>query len=189
MRQLVIEHRSVNLSLNRKHEAPLSHGEPLCEVIDDTFFRQRGEMLRIDLDFFQYWGWAEWLAGLICGVTDLGHPSCDVNEPYDLGVISGLGDDRAAPGVPHENDRTVLHGDDPTRRISIVGQRRERILNGDDVKTARLKNRDYFRPTSAVRKCAVDEDDVLDWLLLRLSRTYARDSACHSNASCNETSC
>src|SRR5215510_14104310 len=189
MSQLVIEHRSVNLSLNRKHEAPFSHGESLCEVIDDTFFRKRGEMLRIDPDFFQYGGWAEWLAGLICGVTDLGHPSCDVNKPRDLGVISGLGDDGAAPGVAHENDRAVLHGDDAARRIGIVGQRRKRILNGDDVKTARFKNRDYFCPTRAVRKSAVDENDVFDRLLLRLSRTCPRDSTCHSHASCNETSC
>src|SRR5262245_31725584 len=156
MGQLLIEHRSVNLSLNRKHEAPLSHGEPLCEVIDDTFFRQRGEMLRIDLDFFQYWGWAEWLAGLICGVTDLGHQSCDVNEPYDLGVISGLGDDGAAPGVPHENDRAVLHGEDSTRRIRVVRQRRERILNRDDVKSAFFKDWNDLGPTGAVREGSVN---------------------------------
>src|SRR5262249_36595584 len=135
MGQLVIEHGSVNLSLNRKHEAPLSYGEPLCEVIDDTFFRQRGEMLRIDLDLFHYRGWAKWLAGLICGVTDPRHPSCDENEPYALGVISRLGDDRTTPRVSHENDRTLLHGDDPTRRIRIVNQRRERILDSDHVKS------------------------------------------------------
>src|SRR5215470_19421725 len=116
MGQLVIEHRSVNLSLNRKHEAPLSHGQSLCEVINDTFFRKRGVMLRIDPDLFQYGGRAEWLTGLICGVTDLGHPSCYVNEPDDLGVISGLSDDSAAPGVPDENDWAVLHGDDSAPR-------------------------------------------------------------------------
>src|SRR5262245_32656658 len=189
MGQLLIKHRSVNLSLNRKHEAPLSHGESICEVSDDTFFRQRGEMLRIDLDFFQYGGWAEWLTGLICGITDLGHPSCDVNEPCDLGVISGLGDDGAAPRVPNENHRTVLHSDDAAGRICVVRQRCKRILNGHDVKAARFKNRDYFCPTRAVRKSAVDENDVFDRLLLRLSRTRPRDSACHSHASCNETSC
>src|SRR5262249_61153457 len=144
MGQLVIEHRSVNLSLNRKHEAPLSHGESLCEVIDDAFFRQRGEMLRIDLDLFHYGGWAEWLAGLICGITDLGHPSCDVNEPCDLGVISGLGDDGAAPRVPNENHRTVLHSDDAAGRIFVVRPKCKRAFYGHNVAAARIKKQGQY---------------------------------------------
>ena len=72
-------------------------GKPICEVVDDACFSQRRKMLGIDPDLFQHGSWAEWLASLICGVTDIGHPRCDINETDDLGIISGLGDDSTAP--------------------------------------------------------------------------------------------
>ena len=144
-------------------------------------------MLRIDLDLFHYGGWAEWLAGLICGVTDLGHPSRDINKPYDLGVISGLGDDGTAPGVPHENDRAILYGDDSTRRVYIVRQRRERILNGDDVKAPLFKDWNDLGPTGAVREGPVDEDNIFHGSLLRLSICGAGERCGRSDASCENS--
>src|SRR5215472_3156461 len=141
-------------------------------------------MLRIDPDFLHYGGWAERLAGLICGIADLGHPSCDVNKPYDLRVVSGLGDDGAAPGVAHENDRAVLHGDDSTRRIRVVRQRRERILNGDDVKSALFKDWDDLGPTGAVCEGPVNENDILHGSLLRSSIRGAGEGGGGCNGSC-----
>jgi hypothetical protein len=152
--------------LNRKHEAPLRHWESICEVIDDPIFRQRGKMLRIDFDFFQNGGWAERLAGLICGLTDIGHPCCDVNESNDLGVVPGLSDDCTAPGMTYQNYRPVLKGNDPTCSVHVVHEGSERILNCDDVKAPCFQDWNNLSPTRAIGEGPMNQNDVLDRMLL-----------------------
>ena len=81
------------------------------------------------------------------------------HESRDLRVVSGLGYHGTSPGMADEDDWTILHGDNPTGRIDIVRQRGQRVLNGDNMKAAGLKNWNDLGPAGTVCKCAVNENE------------------------------
>jgi hypothetical protein len=82
----------------------------------------------------------------------------DEDEPDNvLGVSGGVGDDRAAVGVPDEEHRA---GDlaDPTGGVGgVVGDAPQRIGRGDDRDTRRLQPFDDPAPTRAIGKRTVHE--------------------------------
>src|SRR5262245_9054472 len=118
-------------------------------------------MVLIDFDGFRSRRRAEWSAGLICGGADLRDVGGDVDETNNLRVISGLADDSTAPGVTDQDHRSILKCNQPARGIGIIRQRRERILNGDDMKAARFEDRNDLSPTRSICKSAVNQQDVL----------------------------
>src|SRR5262249_18303667 len=156
-------------------------------AVENSLFRHRREVLRINLDGFLSRCRTEWSAGFVRGCADVGGVSGHVYQARYLRVVTNFADDSTAPGVPYENDRTVLHGDDSTCRIGIVRQRRERILNGDSVKAAFFKDWNDLGPTAAVREGSVNENDILDGRLLRLSICSAGEGGGGCDASCENS--
>src|SRR5262249_52965771 len=71
-------------------------------------------------------------------------------------------------------------------RRDIVGERRQRNLNGRDVVALGLEDRDHPCPARPVGKGAVNENDVLDWL--RERSTDSGDERCDGNESDKDTS-
>src|SRR5262245_26547571 len=121
-------------------------------------------MLLIDFDGLRSRRGAEWRAGLIGGGADLWNVCGDVDESSNLRIVSGLGDDCTAPGVTDQDHRPILKRDQPASGIGIVFERRERILNGDDMKSARFEDRNDLSPTRSISESAVNQQDVLDGL-------------------------
>src|SRR5215813_4270367 len=120
MREFFIEHRTVDLSLDREDEPPLRQRETLCEAVENSLFRHPRKMLGINLDGILSRGRSEWRTGLVGGRTDVRHERSDVHESCDLRVVASLTDYSAAPRVAHEDDRAILHSDDTTGRVDIV---------------------------------------------------------------------
>jgi hypothetical protein len=53
---------------------------------------------------------------------------CDIDKTTDLGLITRLGDNRAAPGMPDEQHRPILHFDRLPNSIDVVSQRTQRAI-------------------------------------------------------------
>src|SRR5271163_2877700 len=101
-------------------------------------------MLSINLDGFLSWRRTERIACIVRRHPDVRNVSTYVDESSYLGVISNLADHSTSPGMTNEDDRTILHGDNPTGRVYVVRQRGQRILNGYNVKTACFKDWNDF---------------------------------------------
>ena len=61
-----------------------------------------------------------------------------VDEPDDLRLGSRLRDHHPAVRMSHENDRAILKRDGAFCGRHVIGERRERILNGHDIETGLL---------------------------------------------------
>ena len=83
----------------------------------------------------------------------------NVDEPFDLRVRAGFGDDDTAVGMTDQHDRPLRLRDRELRGGHIVSQRRCRILHDADVVTVLLQKVVDAFPTCAVDKAAVHEDD------------------------------
>ena len=100
-----------------------------------------------------------------------------------MGSAAGLGDDGAAVGMPDQNHRPVLESDSPLDGCDIIGERRQRILDRDDVEAGLLQDWDDLGPTRSIRPRAVDEDHVSH----RGLRRVGRGGQCSENERRQET--
>lgn len=83
----------------------------------------------------------------------------DVDQACDARIVTGLGDHGPAVGLPHENDGTVLFGDDAPGRGHVVGKRGGRILHDTHPKAILLQDPVDVAPAGTVDESAVNQDD------------------------------
>jgi hypothetical protein len=84
----------------------------------------------------------------------------DVDESLDIAVAArGVGDDRAAVGVPGENDRALDAVEQVRDRGGVAGEGAQRVPRGDDAVTGGVEPSDDAVPAGGLGEGAVDEDD------------------------------
>ena len=83
-----------------------------------------------------------------------------VDQPDNLWVITRFGNHHAGVGMADQYYWSVLQRDDALRRRYIVGQRGQRILHRDYMKTLRLEKRNHPGPARSIRPGAVNEDYI-----------------------------
>ncbi len=59
-----------------------------------------------------------------------------------------------------KNDRAIQARDCTLGRRDVVGQGRERILDGDRIQARLLEQRDHLGPARSVGPCAMHENDI-----------------------------
>jgi hypothetical protein len=77
-------------------------------------------------------------------------------------MVACFRDDGAAPRMTHQEDRALLHLDDPVDCFHIVAERAKRVLNGDCLQTFLGQVWNDLRPARSIGKCTVDKNDRTD---------------------------
>ena len=86
----------------------------------------------------------------------------DIDQGRDMRVIAGLGDDRAAIAVGHQDGRTVLLVEDALGGGDVVGEAGQRLLHHGHVEAIPGQDVVDRLPAGGVDPGAVHQHDVLD---------------------------
>src|ERR1700684_1436463 len=105
--------------------------------------------MRVDLNRLLPCGEAEGITVIVGGLTNVGRIRGNIDEPRDLWIVARFGDDRSAPGVADKDYRPILQSNHALCGADIIGERGQRVLYCDHVKTACLQDGDNFAPTGA----------------------------------------
>ena len=88
---------------------------------------------------------------------------CDIDEAYDVRIVTGLRDKCSAITVTDEDDWPVLHCEHPVDRSKVVADGGQRVLCDRDLIAILYKDVVDGFPSRASDKSPVHEDHVANW--------------------------
>jgi hypothetical protein len=132
--------------LCRQQEIPLGEGEVRCKIFDDSFWRENEKAISEGPQFGDARRRPVGLSETSRRFTFVWGEGSDIDEAHNFGVVASFSYDRATVGMPYQKNRAILGIDDPFGSGDVFCERRERILDADDVKALLLKYGDDLGP-------------------------------------------
>src|SRR5580704_9678543 len=121
-------------------------GEVLTEGLIKLFGRDPQKPVPILTDIFRPRGWCCARLQVLETLSFVESWSCQIHETDDIFRVAGSSDDCAAIGMTDQQSGTILRGRQFARAVDIIGQRRKRVLHGEDPKSLFVQERDDMPP-------------------------------------------
>jgi hypothetical protein len=132
--------------LRRQQEVPFGDREVGRKILDEALWRENEKAIAEGPQFSDAGRRPVRLPQAPRRFTFVWCEGGDIDQTHDFGVVAGFSNDRTTVGMTYQKNGAILGIDDPFGSGDVIRERRQRILDADDMEAFFLKQGNYLGP-------------------------------------------